>query len=329
MLKSKIDKLVSDATEILNIAHDFFLKVPVIYKPLNNQGSSFVILGFSNYRWGTLEGDLLKLQDELLSKYESWFASSKELVNRFSPDRLDEFIKNYIYARSWIELHGEVWDNDKEKIFFSFRANFKKQVDMVSSLLSIIEMNEGVSFAISNTRTTGHTSTTGHSTVSYSTIESDKLSSFNNELIILRYRVERLEEEIKEQRTQTYSLATGTKGLEIKIHNIANSSADIGNISVDVKNEIIVESVKPLLDAEIGKLKAIILETETENKKEILSICDEILSAEKPASSWLKNKGQKLLDLCKVKFETLEKVSMILQIISTVLSILNSNGQVT
>ena len=309
MLKTKINILVSEADDLLNTAHTFFLKVPIVYKPLSSPGS-FVVIGFSDYRWGTLEGDLLTLQDKLLSEYESWFVSSKELVNRLSPDRLDEFIKNYVKARSLIELKEQVWNNDKEKIFHAFRINFKKQEDIVSSLLSIIDMNETIGSRDS------------------SDISKHENSIISNDLIILKYRVERLEEEIKEQRAQTYSLATEAKGLDIIIQNIAHSSADIGNISIDVKNEIIVESVKPLLDTELNKLKAIILETETDNKEELLNTCDEILSAEKPASSWLKNKGQKLLDLCKVKPECLEKVSTTLQIISAILSILNSNGQV-
>jgi hypothetical protein len=309
MLKTNIEMLVSEAPDILNMAHDFFLKVPIEYKPLNTQGSSFVVLGFSNYRWGTLGEDLLRLQDELLSKYDRWFASSKELVTKLSPDRLDTFVESYVKARGWVEKKGEIWINDKEKIFQHFRTNFKVQDNIVSSLLGIIDIQK--------------------------TIESKQVSEAfeqeyqtNSEFIILKYRVERLEEEIKEQRTQTYSLATGTKGLEIKIQNMATSSADIGNISIDVKNEIIVESIKPILDLEINKLKAIIQEIETENKKEILSTCDEVLSAEKPDSSWLKKKGQMLLDLCKLKPENLEKVSTILQIISTTLSIINSNGQV-
>lgn len=309
MLKTKINTLVSEANDLLNIAHAFFLKVPIVYKPLSSSGS-FVVIGFSDYRWGTLEGDLLTLQDELLSKYEGWFVSSKELVNRLSPDRLDEFIKNYVKARGWVELKEQVWDDDKEKIFHAFRTNFKKQADIVSSLLSIIDMNETIGSGDS------------------SEFSKHENSLINNDLIILKYRVERLEEEIKEQRKQTYSLATGAKGLDIKIQNISHSSADIGNISIDVRNEIIVESVKPLLDTEINKLKAIIQETEIDKKDEIINTCDEILSAEKPASSWLKSKGQKLLDLCK-KPENLERLSTTLQIISTILSIFNSNGQVT
>jgi len=308
MLKTKIDTLVSEANDLLNTTHTFFSKVPIVHKPLSSPGS-FVVIGFSDYRWGTLEGDLLTLQDEILSKYERWFVSSKELVNKLSPDRLDEFIKNYVKARSWVELKEQVWNDDNEKIFHNFRTNFKKQADIVSSLLSIIDMNETIGSRDS------------------SDFSKHENSIINNDLIILKYRVERLEEEIKEQRTQTYSLATGTKGLEIKIQNIAHSSAYIGNISIDVKNEIIVESVKPLLDTEINKLKAIILETEIDKKEEIINTCDEILSAEKPASSWLKSKGQKLLDLCK-KPESLERISTTLQIISTILSIFNSNGQV-
>lgn len=107
----------------------------------------------------------------------------------------------------------------------------------------------------------------------------------------------------------------------IEINN--SSRAEVGDISIDVKNEIIVQFIKPVLDDKILKLKDFIKEIEIENKKEIINTCDEILSIENPSSSLLKKKGQKLLDLCKVKSENLEKTSTILQIISAILSILN------
>ncbi len=198
----------------------------------------------------------------------------------------------------------------KEKIFHNSRTNFKKQVNIVSALLSIVNINE-------TTRTKDYSDFSKHET-----------DTINNEIIILKYRVERLEEEIKEQHGQTYSSTTGNKGLEIIVQNIAKSSTDIGDISIDVKKEIIVENVKPLLDIEINKLKTVVLENKTDNKEEILNICDEIISIKKPTYSWLKNKGQKLLDLCKAKSESLENISTILQIISTILNILNSSGQI-
>ena len=110
MINQKITDLKSESESIDIMAHDFFKNAPILY----SQHSSH-LMGTSGYKWGNLDEKLRMLQDSLLTKYDGWFSASKELVNRYSLDRSESFIENYVSARKWIELKIDIWTNEKEK----------------------------------------------------------------------------------------------------------------------------------------------------------------------------------------------------------------------
>ena len=171
------------------------------------------LIGVSNYKWGNLDETLRMLQDSLLTKYDGWFSASKELVDRYSSDRSESFIDSYVSARKWIELKVDIWINEKEKNYQYFRHHFKVQMDIISSLEKIIEMKKSIE-------------------------DSEKT---NASLINDPNRIKDLEEQ----------LANGTKNVKVNIQNIAQASSKTGDISIEVKNEVIIQAIKPTLDNEL------------------------------------------------------------------------------
>ena len=235
------------------------------------------MIGFSNYKWGNLDDKLRMLQDSLLTKYDGWFSASKELVNIYSSDRSESFIENYVSARNWIELKVEIWNNEKEKNYQDFRRYFKVQMDIISSLEKIIEMKKSI----------------------------DDSEKTNASPI--------MEEQLK----NTSSLANGTKSVEVNIQNIAQASSETGDISIEVKNEVIIQSIKSTLDDELKSLIEKIQADNHENKTEIIKLCNEILSEDKPNVSGIKNKLNSLKSLLKATPQLFQTISVILQIINS------------
>jgi hypothetical protein len=300
MINQRITELKSEAESIDNMAHELFQNAPILYRPLNEPNSSSVVLGFSDYRWGNLDEKLGMLQDSLLTKYDGWFSAGKELVNIYSSDRSESFIENYVKARNWIELKKEIWNNEKEKKYQDFHRYFKVQMDIISSLEKIIEITKSIEDSEKpNANLTN---------------ESDLLK---DEFSILKYRMDKLESDLEGQRKNTYSLANGTKSLEVTIQNIAKASSETGDISIEVKNEVIIQSIKPILDNELNSLMQKIQADDHENKTEIIELCGEILLEDKPNVSGMKNKLNSLKSLLKVTPQLFQTMSVILQIINS------------
>lgn len=135
MIKDKIIELLSEAEEIQRLSLNFIYSAPIKYNPPSS------MIGFSDYEWGTLDETMLRAQDELLSRYEIWYASSKELVKQISDDQVEAFSKYHGSVRDWLSLDVEFFGADREKLFQQFWKDFKPQIDTVSSLPSIIEIS--------------------------------------------------------------------------------------------------------------------------------------------------------------------------------------------
>lgn len=275
MINQRLTELKSEAKSIDNMAHNFFQNAPILYRPLSSS-----MIGFSNYIWGNLDEKLGILQDSLLTMYDGWFSASKELVNRYSSDRSESFIENYVSARKWIELKVNIWTNEKEKNYQYFRHYFKVQMDIISSLEKIIEMKKSIE-------------------------DSEKT---NASLINDPNRIKDLEEQ----------LANGTKNVKVNIQNIAQASSKTGDISIEVKNEVIIQAIKPTLDNELKILIDKIQADNHENKTEIIKLCNEILLEDKPNVSGVKNKLNSLKSLLKVTPQFFQAINGILQIINSI-----------
>lgn len=136
MIKYKIIELVSEAEEIQKESLNFIYSVPIKYRQIPQN-----IIGVSTYCWGTLDESMLNMQSELLSKYEKWYAASKQLVNQLLPDRSESFKEAYEEMRKWLTLYYSPTTNDYEKVFQRIWQHFKSQIDIVSSLQDVIEIN--------------------------------------------------------------------------------------------------------------------------------------------------------------------------------------------
>ncbi|MDK2826763.1 MAG: hypothetical protein PWQ63_810 [Methanolobus sp.] len=135
MIKDKIIELLSEAEEIQRLSLNFIHNAPV-------ESIQISAAGISNCRWGNLDEKMLREQGELLSRYEMWYALSKELVKKIARDRVVYFCRNYGYVRSALLLNVDIWDDDRDKLYQQFWKDFKSQIDIVSSLQGIIEISD-------------------------------------------------------------------------------------------------------------------------------------------------------------------------------------------
>lgn len=137
MIKDKIIELISEADEIKKLSLNFIHSAPIEYRQLSDN-----FIGASNYCWRTLDESMHNSQNELLSKYEKWYAASKRLVNEVSPDRSESFNETYDIVRKWLSLYYGPGTKDRNKIFQEIWQHFKSQIDIVSSLQGVVEVNE-------------------------------------------------------------------------------------------------------------------------------------------------------------------------------------------
>ncbi|WP_319506460.1 hypothetical protein [uncultured Methanolobus sp.] len=84
---------------------------------------------------------MLLEQRELLSRYEIWYASSKGLISKIAEDRVEEFENSYRNVRSGLSLDVEIWGQNCDTTVKYFSNYLKLQIDILSSLLGIIEIN--------------------------------------------------------------------------------------------------------------------------------------------------------------------------------------------
>ncbi len=126
----KIKNLEEKADMIEEMAENLFNNAPLI------QYRKFSMVGFDK---NNLPNDLVQLQKELISLYNTWFTHSKELIKENIPDRLDEFNMYYNNGGKGdgviniLQLEVSMMLDGKDKILGAFRRKFSTQMSIVKS----------------------------------------------------------------------------------------------------------------------------------------------------------------------------------------------------
>ncbi|AMC10237.1 hypothetical protein Lupro_02760 [Lutibacter profundi] len=279
MKKKQVEELISKVTDIEKLAELFFQKIQVKYSPSGSSG--VIVLGFSDYSWVEPNGEILKIQLDLIDKYEDWYSQANQIISSFIPDRRPDFVDLYEKNKDIIELKEQIWSQDTSKFKNNFLRNIGKQKSMLSSTISIIGVNSDDKQNETNIST------------QYSNMNNRVDMSFyidlKSQMTILSQQYSRIESDIKD-------LAQKIEGIgRITINNLNQNTAKTGNISIS--NENIIKWVKPDLDEELKQLKN---ELKTKNieksdKKIIDDIIDTILKEKHPKIDWLKDKVSKLM----------------------------------
>lgn len=148
--QEKIERLNSDADEIIRLSEEFFSSIPIQRKkqiissgsPIpsfdggyQNTGSNYSM----SYSWSKLSTELSELQVELLRKYDLWYENSSFLIRKFLSDRLDAFDESYKNGREYITLNCSPIDKQSIKSFYKFKQHFNIQRNILSLIFSVVE----------------------------------------------------------------------------------------------------------------------------------------------------------------------------------------------
>ncbi|WP_292462321.1 hypothetical protein [Methanolobus sp.] len=96
---------------------------------------------------------------------------------------------------------------------------------------------------------------------------------------------------------------------------IVINTSNINNISIEQKNEIIVEFLKSTIDDSIEDIKSIVQNDDADNKEEIISILDEILDEEKTGKTWLCSKFKVIKNLLKDSSQCMPIITFIIKML--------------
>lgn len=155
--KKQIDDLISESNDMLKSLREFFYSVPIQCDPYTGIEACSVTnlpkmweydpdLKFDpsedpalHYRWFKLTQDQFLVQDELFRRYIHWASSAREMVEKFSSEKLDEFDEESKTVRKWIEMSERLPSDDSEEMFLRFKKHFLSQQNIISSLLEHVK----------------------------------------------------------------------------------------------------------------------------------------------------------------------------------------------
>jgi hypothetical protein len=273
MKKEQVENLLSKVPEIESLVKSFFQNVQVKYSPSRG---GVIVIGFSDYSWVEPTGEILKIQLELIDKYEDWYSQTNQVISQTIPGRKPDLVDLYEKNKDIIELNGQIWSQDKSKFENGLLRNLGKQKSMLSSTLSMLENNQ---------------QSESDATISNANLGNLDLSMYielKSQMTILSQQYSRIESDIK-------GLTQKIEGIgRITINNLNHNIAKTGNISIS--NENLVKWVKPDLDEELKKLKEELKSSDVEDSdKEIIDdLIDSVLKEKYPKLEWLKDKISKL-----------------------------------
>lgn len=158
-VKKQIEDLISKSNELLETLRKFFYSIPIQYDPFLGIGpfsvsdlpkmwdydpdiNTDIYEGEPvplHYRWFKLTNDQFLMQEELFRRYINWVSSAREIIEKFTPEKLANFDEKSEVVRKWIEMNERLPSDDIAEMFFRFRKHFLSQQNIVSSLLEQIE----------------------------------------------------------------------------------------------------------------------------------------------------------------------------------------------
>jgi hypothetical protein len=158
-IKKQIEDLISESNDLMESLHKFFYSVPIQYNPFLDIGP-FSISDLPNmwdydpevntnpyagepvplhYRWFKLTNEQFLEQEELFKKYIIWASSARNLIEKFSPEKLAAFDEKFEIVKKWIEMSERLPSDDNAEIFLRFKKDFISQQNLVSALLEQIK----------------------------------------------------------------------------------------------------------------------------------------------------------------------------------------------
>ncbi|RXA17272.1 hypothetical protein EQO05_12645 [Methanosarcina sp. MSH10X1] len=140
-IKKQIEYLISESNNLLEAFRKLFYSVPIQYDPFleigpfnlsdlpkiwdydtgidtNSYAGEPVPL---HYRWFRLTNDQFLEQDELFKKYITWASSARNLIEKFSPEKLAVFDEKSETVRKWIEMSERLPSDDNAGIFLDLK----------------------------------------------------------------------------------------------------------------------------------------------------------------------------------------------------------------
>jgi hypothetical protein len=158
-IKKQIEDLISESNNLMESLHKFFYSVPIQYDPFLDIGPFSIsdlpmIWDYDSdvntdpdtgepvplhYRWFKLTNDQFLEQDELFKKYITWASLARNLIEKFSPEKLAVFDEKFEIVKKWIEMSERLPSDDNAEAFLRFKKDFISQQNLVSGLLEPIE----------------------------------------------------------------------------------------------------------------------------------------------------------------------------------------------
>jgi hypothetical protein len=158
-IKKQIEDLISESSDLMEALRRFFYSVPIQYDPILEIGP-FSISDLPNmwdydtpintnpytgepvplhYRWFKLTNDQFIEQEELFKKYLNWNSSARNLIEKFSPEKLAVFDEKFETIKKWIEMSERLPSDDNAEMFFRFKGDFISQQNLIFALLEQVE----------------------------------------------------------------------------------------------------------------------------------------------------------------------------------------------
>lgn len=158
-IEKQIEDLISQSDKLIEALHKFFCSIPIQYDPIVDIGP-FSISDLPrmwdydsdvntnpyngepvplHYRWFKLTSDQFLEQEEIFKKYIAWASSARNMIERFSPEKLAVFDEKFEKVKKWIEMSERLPSDDNAEIFFRFKKDFISQQNLISALMEQIE----------------------------------------------------------------------------------------------------------------------------------------------------------------------------------------------
>lgn len=148
LFQEKIERLQSEAEEIIGLSNKFFSSIPIQTK---NQTISTGLLvpnfkgGIMNpkpnsylyYSWEELSTEKSEMQVELLKIYDSWYGKTRLMIRKFLSDRLGEFEESHEEGKKYIKLYYPPSKTGSIKSFNQFMQHFNNE-QIILSLISLL-----------------------------------------------------------------------------------------------------------------------------------------------------------------------------------------------
>lgn len=156
-IKKQIEDLISESNDLMEALRKLFYSVPIQYDPFLDIGP-FSISDLPSmwdydpdtdpytgepvplhYRWFKLTNDQFLEQDELFKKYITWNSSARNLIEKFSPEKLAVFDEKFEIVKKWIEMSERLPSDDNAEAVLRFKKDFISQQNLVFALLEQME----------------------------------------------------------------------------------------------------------------------------------------------------------------------------------------------